>query len=157
MEVVVKKSDKIAFFLTGPKGLPGVFPYLAQILSQKGIKMIPISEKDFIEIQKSSLGILISLTRNLEERSKLNRFKEKFLKFLMKSNKCFFIDITSFSSFEENFNFPVKKSYCHLPLPINRYHLADIIAQKTFEYYKDDVKWPGGKKRRAPIGFFEEA
>lgn len=143
------KEQTIIFYLTCQPELPKEFFFFSSFFAKQDFILVPVKVDQLQNLALSTEQehiIVINTIKNSAELKNYNKYARHLLKYVLKSKRISFFNLSSFSSSDDSkifFNF---KNYFFINLPID----ARILTHKLVRYYElkqsEKIAWPGGRK-----------
>ena len=146
--MVKKQSLPIIFFLTLEERLPPSYYQLNEVFKDHGMVLVPVKADQVQSLafstEQSNIIILCSVS-NLQEFKSYTKIRP-LMKFILRSKRISFINLSSFSTLNDSKNFVLQKNYFFVKYPVD----ARVLAAKVTRYHElkteQSSKWPGGKR-----------
>lgn len=142
-------EQTIIFYLTSQSQLPREFFFFSELFAKKNVMLVPVRVDQLQNLALSTEQehiIVINTIKNTEELKNYNKYARHLLKYVLKSKRISFFNLSSFAASDDTriyFNF---KNYFFINLPID----ARILTNKLIKYYvlkqSEKIAWPGGRK-----------
>lgn len=134
------------FYLQLNTILPTFFFKMSELLSSRGIKLIPIRFDDLMAISKGNRAPLLTINKSLKTNKVLERYKRRYLDLSIINNKFIHFDVSSFRASESLNKSKWMDRYIHIKLPQDVEDLClGILKVIKLENKKNHV-WPGGNR-----------
>ncbi|MAF79327.1 MAG: hypothetical protein CME63_10780 [Halobacteriovoraceae bacterium] len=114
------------------------------------INLIPIkaNELDYF-LEKRQIPVIL-MTPSLGEYQKYKSVRKKCFDFYVKNRKIKLFHLSSFSMDHDFISSSRRRSYVHIPLPIEFSKATLLVLSHYLEDVEGDKKWPGGKRSKLP-------
>lgn len=150
------KDSHFIFYWEPNSELSKEFVMLSHELKAWGITLVPVSTDDFPHFLKGRKDYLIALTHTLGRQELFNKFRNKFLDYVMISRKVQLFHLSSFSSIDKYKQVQSSGLYQHYALPLYFKKIAGRIASEYYTKEAVENKWPGGKRAKLPSDVQEQ-
>jgi hypothetical protein len=136
------------FYLQDTSKLTDHYLKIADRLKDYGITLIPIKSSDLINLSKDKRRIhVVSVVTNREEKMAFNSRAKRICSLMLKQNKMFLYQLTSFDDLISMSDFNhIQRNLVKCKFPIKVGEFSSIIAENFFTDEYNDNKWPGGKR-----------
>lgn len=141
------------FYLCLEENLPKTFYIFNQHLKDLGYILIPVKVDQLQSLAASADQdhlIVISSVIDSRELKMFNERVRKFLKFILRSKRITFLQLSSFSKLNDTRAYSLTRNYFFLRYPLNAKILSGKIARYHLLKSGTSMVWPGGK--RAGLG-----
>ncbi|MFA5582997.1 MAG: hypothetical protein WDA09_02185 [Bacteriovoracaceae bacterium] len=142
-------EQTIIFFLTCQSELPKEYFYFNALFGQQNFILVPVKVDQLQNLAASTDQehiIVINTITKSEELKNYNKYARHLLKYVLKSKRISFFNISSFGSSNDTKVHFHSKNYFFINLPID----AKILSDKLIKYYElkrtEKIAWPGGKR-----------
>lgn len=142
-------DQTIIFYLTYQNELPKEYFYFSELFNQKDYILVPVRVDQLQNLAASTEQqhiIVISTVKNSQELKNYNKYARHLLKYVLKSKRITFFNLSSFNASNDSKIFFHSKNYFFIKLPVN----ARIFTDKLIRYYElkqtQSIAWPGGKR-----------
>lgn len=139
----------IIFYLTYQSELTKEFFFFSEHFSKKGFILVPVKVDQLQNLAASTEQehiIVLNTIKNSQELKNYNKYARHLLKYVLKSKRITFFNLSSFSSSNDSKVYYHLKNYFFISLPID----ARIFTHKLVKYYElkqsEKIAWPGGKR-----------
>ena len=136
------EKDKIVFYVRLHKQLPASFIHLSLAMSQYGIKLVPMTFDDIMELPKYKRLMILALVNDFDSFDRFKRIRRRYLDFAIINEKIRLIHLSSFESVRKLRREEQAKNYLFLKLPND----FDILAKETYQFIEAKQKeiktWP---------------
>lgn len=151
IEVMNNNDSNIPFifFITLEDHPPKSFYIFDKLLREFGFILIPVKVdqlQGLIASSEQNQVIVLSSVTNFREYRIFNDKVRGLLKFILKSKRLTFMNLSSFSKLNDNRQFAFYKNYYFLRYPLEARTLASQIARYYELKLVQNTKWPGGKR-----------
>lgn len=141
------------FYLTLEENLPKTFYVFDRALKDLGFILVPVRIDQLQTLLSSSDQNQIIVLSSVTDTRELKMHNEKvrgLLKYVLKSKRITYMQLSSFSKINDYKLYSLKKNYYFLKYPLD----ARVLSAKIARYHdlksETNVRWPGGK--RAGLG-----
>lgn len=139
----------IIFYLTTTTELTSEFFSLNHTFNESGCVLVPVRVdqlQNLATMTEQEQIIVINVIKNTQELIAFNKGVRHLLRYILKSKRISFFNLSSFDSSDDSRVHFMTKNYFFIKLPID----VKMISKKIARYYtlkqKDKVTWPGGKR-----------
>ena len=150
------ENEKTIYFIQFTARLHRLYLQFAEAFKTKGITLVPVSPRVFLEIAKNKKNIhVLALTTNFTDKNILENKIAGKIKTPVKMKNYTFYHISSFIPVDEFNNGPRGKSYFFYQLPMPQSQLIGDIVARYNEIQDNHLKWPGGVRvhyRKGTLG-----
>jgi hypothetical protein len=136
-------------YLTLDDELPKAYHAFDQHLKELGFILIPVKIDQLQTILSSTEQEQVIVLSSITDSKEYKLFNDKvrgFLKFILKSKRLTFMQLSSFSKLNDQKLFAFQKNYYFAKYPLDIKSLSGKLAR----YYKlkseTNLHWPGGKR-----------
>lgn len=143
------KDQTIIFYLTCNNELSKEYFYFNELFNQHEFILVPVKVDQLQNIAASTEQehiMVINTIKNSQELRDFNKYARHLLKYVLKSKRISFFNLSSFGSANDSRAFFHSKNYFFINLPID----AKILTKKLIKYYQlkksQSIAWPGGKR-----------
>lgn len=150
------KSDlltPIIFFLTLEDKLPQTFYKFDREFKKMGCVLVPVRidqlQALLASTEQTQLIVLSSVTTAYEYRLFNERIRG-LLKFVLKSKRISFLQLSSFSKLNDTKQFAIRKNYFFQRYPINVKDFAGKVVRYHHLKTEANLRWPGGRRATIP-------
>lgn len=145
----MNENKTIIFYLTTKLELTHEFFSLNQTFNDAGCVLVPVRVdqlQNLATMTEQEHIIVLNVIRNSQELMSFNKGVRHLLRYILKSKRITFFNLSSFDSTDDSRVHFHSKNYFFLKLPID----VKLMSKKIARYYtlkqKDKVAWPGGKR-----------
>lgn len=141
------------FYLTLEENLPKTFYVFDRALKDLGFILVPVRIDQLQSLLSSSDQNQIIVLSSVTDSRELKMHNEKvrgLLKYVLKSKRITYMQLSSFSKINDYKLYSLKKNYYFLKYPLDARALSAKIARYHDLKSETNVRWPGGK--RAGLG-----
>lgn len=142
-------TSPFIFYLSLDDQLSKSFYHFDQLFKEHGYILVPVKMDQLQTLAASSeqnqLIVLSSVTNSYEYKI----FNEKvrgLLKYVLKSKRLNFLQLSSFSKLNDSRMFSLQKNYYFMKYPLDGRRLVDRIVNFHIEKNEQRTMWPGGKR-----------
>lgn len=136
------KKDKIVFYVQLSKKLPEYYIHLALSLGEYGIKLVPMSFDDIMELPKYKRLMIIAVINDFDSFDKFKRIRRRYLDFAVINEKIRLIHLSSFDPVRKLRKEEKAKNYLFLKLP-SEFDILSSEINEFIETKKKEIKtWP---------------
>lgn len=138
------------FYLQTKSDLDHKFYYLAEVLSNINISLLPIGADDLKDIDRNKKNYIISIRDDMASAFAFNQLRKTYLDTALAAGKIALYDISSFSEIENAAKYQAKNVYHYFQLPLNLKQAAMTLAVDYFREQNAKAVWPGGRRAKLP-------
>lgn len=142
-------DQTIIFYLTCHHELPKEFFFFSELLNKQDYILVPVRVDQLQNLAASTEQqhiLVINTIKNSQELKNFNKYARHLLKYVLKSKRITFFNLSSFNSSNDSKIFFHSKNYFFIKLPVD----AKILTNKLIKYYElkktQSIAWPGGKR-----------
>lgn len=147
------EQNTFIFYLTLEERLPRTYYVFDQILKDLGHVLVPVCIDQLQTLAASTeqthLVVLTSVTDSREYKL-YNEKVRGLLKYVLKSKRLTFMQLSSYSKLNDAKSYALYKNYYFFKYPLDARVLFSKIARYHELKTEKSVRWPGG--RRAGLG-----
>lgn len=143
------KDQTIIFYLTSHPELPKEFFFFSKLFAQRDFILVPVKVDQLQNLALSTEQehiIVINTIKNSEELKNYNKYARHLLKYVLKSKRITFFNLSSFAASDDSKVYYNLKNYFFIKLPID----ARILTNNLVRYYglkqSEKIAWPGGRR-----------
>lgn len=143
------KQSPFIFYLTLEESLPGTYYTFDRTMRDLGFILVPVRIDQLQTLVASTDQNHVIILSSVIDSRELKSFNEKvrgLLKFILKSKRITFMQLSSFSKLNDTRQFAMGKNYYFLKYPLDARVLSAKIARFHEEKTGETSKWPGGKR-----------
>jgi hypothetical protein len=144
-----QSNSPFIFYLLLEEKLPQVFYTFHKFLKERGYILVPVRIDQLQTLTASTAQTHIIVLSSVIDAQEYKLFNEKvrgLLKFVLKSKRLTFMQLSSFSKLNEIKKYIRNRNYFFLKYPLNARLLANNIAQYYNLKAEEKTRWPGGKR-----------
>lgn len=137
------------FFLTFTENLPKSFYVFDRLFKEKNFILVPVKIDQLQTLAASTDQSQIVVISSVLDAHEFKSFHEKvrgLLRYVLKSKRMTFLQLSSFSKLNDTRMFALYKNYFFMRYPLN----ARSLVNKITRYYdlksEQNTIWPGGKR-----------
>ncbi len=142
-------ATPIIFFLTLEDSLPSPFYALDRSLRDMGFILVPVKIDQLQTLasitDQNNIVVLCSVV-DFREYKLFNEKVRGLLKYVLKSKRINFMQLSSFSRLNDSRIYSFQKNYYFLKYPLNARTLCHQIARFYDLKSDESSRWPGGKR-----------
>lgn len=136
------------FYLCLDQNLTSAFYKFNATFKDLGYTLIPI-QIDQLQTLAASTDqkdlIVLSSAQDMNEYRKHNLYVRKLLKYLLKSKRITFFQLSSFSKLNDTPFYHLSKNYFFMKYPLDARALSERIVSYLEMKTANSIRWPGGK------------
>lgn len=145
------QNDKIPFifYLTINESFSHNFYTLCKVYKSLGFVIVPITIdqlQKLASLTEQTQMFVLSSVENANELKLYNLKVRGILKYILKSKRITFLNLSSFSSIDDSKSFSNFGNYFFLRYPLDAYSFAEKVASYYILKSEHDLKWPGSKR-----------
>lgn len=137
------------FYVTLEDTLPKAFYTFDRLFKEQGFILVPVKVDQLQALVASTEQTQVVVMSSVIDSRELKIFHEKvrsLLKYVLKSKRLTFMQLSSFSKINDSKLFAMNKNYFFMKYPTD----ARALSQKIIRYYnlksETNLRWPGGKR-----------
>ena len=144
------KAEQYILYIQWQDKLDSSFIRFAAEFKRFNINLIPVKpgELDYF-LEKRQVPVIM-MTSTLAEYQKFRSLRKKYIDFFVKSKKIKLFHLNSFSIVQDFVSSTYRRSYVHVPLPIQFSKATLLVLSHYLDELEGDNKWPGGKRSKLP-------
>lgn len=142
-------EQTIIFYLTCATELTKEYFFFNELFNQQGFILVPVKVDQLQNLAANTEQehiIVINTIKNSQELKNFNKYARHLLKYVLKSKKISFFNLSSFNAANDSKALYQFKNYFFINLPID----AKLLTNKLTRYHhlkcSQSVAWPGGKR-----------
>lgn len=139
----------IIFYLVLEETLPKNFYIFDRLFKEQNCMLVPVKIDQLQSLSTSTEQSQIIVISSVTDSRELKIFNEKIrplLKFVLKSKRLNYFQLSSFSKINDTRMFAMRKNYFFMRYPID----ARIFSKKIVRYHilksEQNLRWPGGRR-----------
>lgn len=145
----MNESSTIIFYLNYNPELTPEFFFFSQLFKAQGCILVPVRVdqlQNLAAITEQEHIIVLHCVKKSEELARYNKDARHLLRYVLKSKRISFFNISSFKQSDDSKLYWHSKNYFFINLPID----AKLLTNRLVRYYQlkqtEKIAWPGGKK-----------
>jgi hypothetical protein len=148
----MEKNQPFIFFLTLEERLPDQFYIFDRIIKEFDYVLVPVRVDQLQQLVHSTDQTHIPVINSVSNFRQYRLFNEKvrsILKYVLKSKRLSFFEISSFSRLNDSRSYIMTKNYFFIKNPVDARTLSERIISFHELKCQQSTVWPGGKKSLA--------
>jgi hypothetical protein len=145
----MENTRPFIFFLTLEERLPEQFYTFDRLFKEYDYILVPVRVDQLQQLVASTDQnhvMVISCTSNFREYRLFNEKVRKILKFVLKSRRLSFIQLSSFGNLNDTRAHNLTKNYFFLKTPVEARELTERMIRFHDEKSEKSQLWPGGHR-----------
>ncbi len=142
------------FYLTLEEQLPEQFYTFDRLFKEYDFILVPVRVDQLQQLVASTDQnhvMVISCTSNFREYRLFNEKVRKILKYVLKSKRLSFLQLSSFANLNDTRAHNLTKNYFFLKTPVAARELTEKMVSFHIEKSEKSQIWPGGHKSLAGV------
>lgn len=143
------KLNPFIFYLTLDESLPGSYYVFDRTLRDLGFILVPVKVDQLQTLVSSTEQNQVMIISSVIDTREYRLFNERvrgLLKYILKSKRITFLQLSSFSRINDSRLHAYTKNYFFLRYPVDAKTLSLRIARFHEERTLESSRWPGGKR-----------
>lgn len=143
------QANPFIFYLTLDDSLPGSFYIFDRTLRELGFILVPVKIDQLQTLVSSTEQEQVIVLSSVTDSRELKLYNERvrgLLKYILKSPRITFLQLSSFSRINDSRTHAFTRNYFFMKCPLD----ARALSQKIARYHENRVQrstlWPGGKR-----------
>ena len=139
----------IIFFLVLEETLPKNFYVFDRMFKEQGSMLVPVKIDQLQTLASSTDQTQIIVISSVTDTRELKLFNERnrgLLKYVLKSKRISYFQLSSFSKMNDSRLYAMRKNYFFMRYPIDARVFADKIVRYHLLKSEQNLRWPGGKR-----------
>ncbi len=150
----MENTRPFIFFLTLEERLPEQFYTFDRIFKEYDYILVPVRVDQLQQLVASTEQnhvMVISCTTNFREYRLFNEKVRKILKYVLKSRRLSFVQLSSFAKINDTRAHNLTKNYFFLKAPVDARELTERMISFHDQKSEKSQIWPGGHKSLAGV------
>jgi hypothetical protein len=150
----MENTRPFIFFLTLEERLPEQFYTFDRIFKEYDYILVPVRVDQLQQLVASTEQnhvMVISCTTNFREYRLFNEKVRKILKYVLKSRRLSFVQLSSFAKLNDTRAYNLTKNYFFLKAPVDARELTERMISFHDQKSEKSQIWPGGHKSLAGV------
>lgn len=142
-------KEPFIFYLTLDEALPSTFYIFNKTLKDLGYILVPVridQLQSLVATTEQDHVVVINSVTDSKEYKLFNDKVRNLLKFVLKSKRLTYMQLSSFSKLNDARNYSLTKNYYFLKYPLNARVLSSKIVRYCDLKSEKSSKWPGGTR-----------